>query len=78
MIYLVLRHFKAGGKFYNRGDIVQADQLRYPRTYQSDDKIVPAVSSLTVPAAFDTQGIIAAGIQKDTDKRRSLFVVAST
>ena len=78
MIYLVLRHFKAGGKFYNRGDIVQDGQLRYPRTYQSDDKIVPAVSSLTIPAAFDTQGIAAAGIQKDIDKRRNLFLIAST
>lgn len=49
MQYLVLRPFKTFGNFYKRGDVVDEKEIRSPRIRVSEGKIVPVVSSLTLP-----------------------------
>lgn len=52
MKYLVLKPFRAFGKRYERGDIVEETQVRSPRIRIGEHKIAPiiAVSSSISPA----------------------------
>lgn len=49
MKYLVLRRFRTYGKLLYKGDIVDESQLRSPRLFLAEGRIVPAVSSSIVP-----------------------------
>lgn len=67
MKYLVLRRFFTMGKLLIKGMVVDESEIRSPRLRMIEGKIVPAVSSSTVPAEPgdepDQQGI-----QEEEDK----------
>lgn len=50
MKYLVLRRFRSYGKQFEKGMVVDESEIRSPLLRMSEGKIVPAVSSSTVPA----------------------------
>ena len=51
MEYLVLRRFSSYGRLLIKGTVVDESEIRSPRLRMAEGKIVPAVSSSTVPAA---------------------------
>ena len=55
MQYLVLRGFRSFDKYLEKGTVVDEADIRSPRLRLSEGKIVPAVSSLDVPAEFGTE-----------------------
>lgn len=50
MKYLVLTRFRSYGKQFEKGMVVDESEVRSPLLRMSEGKIVPAVSSSTVPA----------------------------
>lgn len=50
MEYLVLRRFTSFGKLLIKGTVVDESEIRSPRLRMAEGRIVPAVSSSTVPA----------------------------
>lgn len=50
MQYLVLKRFRTYGKELVKGQVVDEAEIRSPLLRMSEGKIVPAVSSSTVPA----------------------------
>lgn len=50
MKYLVLTRFRTYGKQLEKGMVVDESEIRSPLLRMSEGKIVPAVSSSTVPA----------------------------
>ena len=73
MKYLVLRRFRSYGIQFEKGQIVDAEQIRSPHLRQSEGKIIPAVSSFTVPEEFGSEDNIKAtssdGIVEAEDKK---------
>ena len=49
MKYLVLKSFISFGKHLQKGDTVDASEIRSPTLRQSEGKIIPAVPSFEVP-----------------------------
>lgn len=50
MKYLVLRQFISYGRLLIKGTVVDESEIRSPHLRMAEGKIVPAVSSSTVPA----------------------------
>lgn len=50
MKYLVLRRFNSYGKLLIKGTVVDESEIRSLRLRMAEGKIIPAVSSSTVPA----------------------------
>lgn len=50
MKYLVLTRFRSYGKQFEKGMVVDESEIRSPMLRMSEGKIIPAVSSSTVPA----------------------------
>lgn len=53
MEYLILIGFRSYGKQFHKGDVVDESDIRSPGLRRAEGKIVPAVSSFTVPVEFD-------------------------
>lgn len=58
--YLVLRPFNSYGRYFRKGDVVDAAEIRTPSLRMSEGKIIPAVSSAKVPEDVDTVVVEAA------------------
>lgn len=72
MQYLVLRPFKTFGNFYKRGDVVDEKEIRSPRIRVSEGKIVPVVSSLTLPEESEEPAPIAPQVVPSGSTNKSL------
>ena len=59
MKYLVLHQFRTFGKTLYKGQVVDESEIRSPSLRMSEGKIVPAVSSSTVPAEEVTEVSVA-------------------
>lgn len=76
MKYLVLRRFFTMGKLLIKGMVVDESEIRSPRLKMIEGKIVPAVSSSTVPAEPGDEPD-PPGNQEEKDKIESPVVPAA-
>lgn len=70
MKYLVLHTFRSFGKMLHKGDVVDESEIRTPSLRRSEGKIIPAVSSSTVPAeeaVFEESAVPPQEPEKDSD-----------
>jgi hypothetical protein len=68
MQYLVLQQFRSLGKTFVKGTVIDGREIRSPRLRQSEGKIIPAVSSFTVPAESVSEGQASQDGFKEEDK----------
>lgn len=76
MQYLVLHTFRSFGKTLKKGDVVDESEIRTPSLRRAEGKIIPAVSSSTVPAEETAAEQVAAPSQ-DTEKESDTSAVDS-